>query len=46
MAVDHDTPEEYQDLGKVLQKILSGDLKPDLSRLPPELVEIVRKALE
>ena len=45
MASNHNAPLELRELGKVLQKILMGVKTPDLSGLPDELAEIVRKAL-
>jgi len=46
LAGDSNAPPEYQALGKVLQKIMLGDKAPDLSGLPEELAEALRKALE
>ena len=46
MAGDFNAPEELRALGKVLQRIMIGDTKVDLSSLPPELADQVRKALE
>ncbi len=45
MAVDPQAPPEYQELGRVLQKYMSDIQNPDLSGLPQELAEIVRKEL-
>jgi len=45
MAVDPKSPPPYQELGKVLQKVMSGIPSPDLSALPPEWAQIVREAL-
>jgi tetratricopeptide (TPR) repeat protein len=45
MASDRNAPTELKELGKVLQKIMLGDTKVELSNLPPELAELVRKAM-
>lgn len=37
---------EFQELGKVLQKILAGVKNPDLSKLPVELARLVKEELE
>lgn len=46
MAVDPKAPSHYQELGRVLQKFMSGVKNPDLSSLPKEFAEIVQKALQ
>jgi len=46
MSVDARLPAEIRALADVLQRILAGDLSPDLSALPPELAALVRAALE
>jgi len=46
MAGDPDAPDDLHTLGRVLQRIMIGDTKADLSSLPPELAEIVRKVLQ
>jgi hypothetical protein len=46
MANDLDASEELRALGRVLQRIMIGDTKADLTSLPPELADLVRKALE
>ena len=45
MAVDPKAPPHYQELGKVLQKWMSGVSDPDLSSLPEEWAQVVREAL-
>jgi Tfp pilus assembly protein PilF len=45
-AADPDLPAEVQNLAGVLQRILAGDMHPDLSSLTPELAALVRAALE
>ncbi len=45
MASDPNAPAEFRNLGKVLQRIMLGDTKADLSALPPELAGIIKKAL-
>ncbi len=45
MAVDSNAPPHYRELGSVLKKYMSGIKNPDLSKLPKEFAEIVRKAL-
>jgi len=45
MAVDPQASPELQELGRVLQKYMSGIQNPDLSGLPQELAEIVQKEL-
>jgi hypothetical protein len=46
MSGDPNAPAEVQALGRTLNRVLSGDPDPDLSALPPELAEAVRKLLE
>ena len=46
LAVNSAAPEEVRQLAKVLRNILAGNLHPDLSALPPELADLVRRALE
>ncbi len=43
---DPNAPPDVQALGRALNRILSGDRDPDLSALPPELVQAVRRLLE
>jgi hypothetical protein len=43
MAVNPEASPELQELGRVLQKYMSGIKNPDLSGLPQELAEIVKK---
>ena len=45
MAVDPKAPPPYQELGRVLQKVMSGIASPDLSALPAEWAQVVREAL-
>ena len=45
-AVDPNAPPHVQELGNVLKQYMSGVKKPDLSKLPKEIAEIVRKAIE
>ncbi len=45
MAVNSDAPEEVRALGKVLQRIMLGDKEVDLSSLPKEWAEVVRKTV-
>ncbi len=45
MATDSSAPKELQALGKVLQRILLGSTNVDLSALPDEWAELVRKAI-
>jgi tetratricopeptide (TPR) repeat protein len=42
---DDNSPPEIQQLGRVLQKYISGVENPDLSGLPKELAQIVREEL-
>ena len=46
MAADPNLPAEIQSLGAVLRSILSGNLSPDLTPLPPELAQLITQALE
>ena len=46
IAAAAETPEELRALAGVLLNILMGDFHPDLSGLPPELAELVRRNLE
>ena len=46
MAVDPEAPPELRELGKVLQKYMSGINPPDLSALPEELAKIIKEELE
>jgi hypothetical protein len=46
MVVNPNAPPHYRELGDVLKKYMSGIKNPDLSGLPSEIAEIVRKALE
>jgi len=39
-------PAEVRELGRVLQRIMIGDKNVDLSSLPKEWAEAVRKAME
>jgi tetratricopeptide (TPR) repeat protein len=45
MAADPNAPPEVRALGRALNAILSGDRAPDLSALPPELAEALRRLL-
>jgi tetratricopeptide (TPR) repeat protein len=46
MARDPDASPEIQELGKVLQRILTGFKNPDLSHLPEELANLIKTQLE
>jgi hypothetical protein len=46
MAADSSAPKELQELGRVLQRIMLGERNVDLSSLPREWAEAVRKAME
>ncbi len=46
MAADASAPKELQELGRALQRIMIGDRNVDLSSLPREWAEAVRKAME
>jgi len=45
MSTDPDAPPEVHALGRALNAVLSGERAPDLSALPPELAEGVRRML-
>jgi len=45
MAADSSVPAEMRELGRVLQRIMIGDKNVDLSSLPREWAELVRKAM-
>ncbi|MEW6085477.1 MAG: hypothetical protein AB1607_12865 [Chloroflexota bacterium] len=45
MAADSSAPEELQELGRVLQRIMIGDRNVDLSSLPREWAEMVKKTI-
>ena len=45
MAADSSVPEELRELGRVLQRIMVGEKNVDLSSLPKEWVELVKKEL-
>ena len=45
MAADSNVPAEMRELGRVLQRIMIGDKNADLSSLPKEWAELVRKAM-
>ena len=45
MAADASVPAEMRELGRVLQRIMIGDRNVDLSSLPKEWAEAVRKAM-
>ena len=45
MAADPSVPAEMCELGKVLQRIMIGDKNVDLSSLPKEWVELVKREL-
>jgi hypothetical protein len=44
MAADSSVPAEMRELGRVLSRILVGDVKADISNLPEDIREIIRKA--
>ncbi len=44
-AADSSVPAEMRELGRVLSRIMAGDTKVDLSALPPEYVELIKKEL-
>jgi len=46
MVRDPNAPLEFQELGKVLQRILTGIKNPDLSHLPEELANLIKAELE
>lgn len=45
MAADSSAPKELQELGRVLQRIMIGDRNVDLSSLPREWAEAVKKTI-
>lgn len=45
LAGDPNAPAELQAFGKVLQRIMLGDMKVDLSELPGPLADAVKKML-
>jgi len=45
MATQADLPEEVRALGRVLNRVLSGERDPDLSGLPPQLADAVQGML-
>ncbi len=45
MAADSSAPAEMRELGRVLQRIMLGDKNVDLSSLPREWAELVRKTI-
>ncbi|NCP88470.1 tetratricopeptide repeat protein [bacterium] len=45
MAADSSVPAEMRELGRVLQRIMIGDKNVDLSSLPKEWAELVKKEL-
>lgn len=45
MASDSSAPKELQALGKVLQRIWLGSTNADLSALPEEWAELVKKSI-
>jgi hypothetical protein len=45
VAVEPEAPQPVSDLASVLRSVLSGNLNPDLSSLPPELAALMQKAL-
>jgi hypothetical protein len=45
MAADPNAPSEIRALGRALNAVLAGDRNPDLSALPPELAEALRRLL-
>jgi hypothetical protein len=46
MATQSNLAPELRELGRVLNRILSGERNPDLTALHPQLAEVVRKMLE
>jgi tetratricopeptide (TPR) repeat protein len=46
MAADSSVPAEMRELGRVLSRIMIGDKKVDLSRLPENLAEAIRTELQ
>ena len=45
MAADSSIPAEVRELGRVLSRIMIGDRNADLSSLPREWAEVVRKTV-
>jgi hypothetical protein len=45
IAADSSAPKELQELGRVLQRIMAGVKDVDLSGLPEEWAEAVRRAI-
>jgi len=45
MAADSSVPAEMRELGRVLQRIMIGDKNVDLSSLPKEWAELVKREL-
>ena len=45
MAADSSVPAEMRELGRVLQRIMLGDRNVDLSSLPREWAEAVKKTI-
>ena len=45
LAAQADLPDELRALGRVLNRVLSGERDPDLSGLPPGLANAVRGML-
>ena len=45
MAADSSVPAEMRELGRVLQRIMLGDRNADLSSLPKEWAELVKREL-
>ena len=46
ISADPNAPPHYQELGNVLKQYMSGIKNPNLSKLPPEIAEIVQKAIQ
>ncbi len=46
MAADSSVPVEMRELGRVLSRILAGDTNADLSGLPDEWREAVKKSMQ
>ena len=46
MAADSSVPAEMPELGRVLTRIMAGDMNADLSALTSELREAVEKAMK
>jgi hypothetical protein len=45
MAADSSVPAEVRELGRVIQRVMLGDTNVDLSSLPREWAEAVRRAV-